>query len=59
MVKRKAYKDLYQCLSMKEVDGIYRMTRICERKIIYFNQVKCIKDEMEHLLVKEDEIIHR
>ena len=24
-----------------------------------FNQVKCIKDEREHLLVKEDEIQHR
>ena len=24
-----------------------------------FNQVKCIKDEREHLLVKEDEIRHR
>jgi hypothetical protein len=38
---------------------IYSMTRVCERKSRDFNQVKCIKDEMGHLFVKEDEIIHR
>ena len=31
------------------------MTRVRERKTRDFNQVKCIKDEREHLLVKEDE----
>ena len=35
------------------------MARVCERKTRDFNQVKCIKDEREHLLVKEDEIRHR
>ena len=35
------------------------MARVRERKIRDFNQVKCIKDEREHLLVKEDEIRHR
>jgi hypothetical protein len=35
------------------------MARVCERKIREFNQVKCIKDETEHLLVKEDEIRHK
>jgi hypothetical protein len=33
---------------MKE-RGIYRMARVHERKTRGFNQVKCIKDEMEHL----------
>ena len=45
---------------MKEGEkDIYRMARVHERKTRDFNQVKCIKDEREHLLVKEDEIRHR
>ena len=55
----RAYEDLYQHLSTKEGDDIYRMTRVRERKTRDFNQVKCIKDEREHLLVKGDEIRHR
>ena len=35
------------------------MARARDRKIRDFNQVKCIKDEREQLLVKEDEIRHR
>ena len=35
------------------------MARVRERKTRDFNQVKCIKDERDHLLVKEDEIRHR
>ena len=38
---------------------IYRMARARDRKTRDFNQVKCIKDEMKQLLVKEDEIRHR
>ena len=54
------YEDLYQHLSTKEGEkDIYRMARVRERKTRGFNQVKCIKDEREHLLVKEDEIRHR
>ena len=34
------------------------MVRVRERKTRDFNQIKCIKDEKEHLLVKEDEIRH-
>ena len=46
-------------MSTKEGEkDIYRMDRVRERKTRDFNQVKCIKDEMEHLLVKEDEIRH-
>ena len=35
------------------------MARAHDRKTSDFNQVKCIKDEREQLLVKEDEIRHR
>ena len=57
MANGRAYEDLYQHLSTKEGENnIYRMARVCERKTRDFNQVKCIKDEREHLLVKEDEI---
>ena len=35
------------------------MAMVRERKTRDFNQVKCIKDEREHLLVKEDKIQHR
>ena len=57
--KGRAYEDLYQHLSMKEGEDIYRMARVRERKTRDFNQVKCIKDEREHLLVKGDVIRHR
>ena len=53
----RAYEDLYRCLSTKEGEkDIYRMARARDRKTRDFNQVKCIKDEREQLLVKEDEI---
>ena len=55
-----AYEDLYRRLSTKEGENdIYRMARARDRKTRDFNQVKCIKDEREQLLVKEDEIRHR
>ena len=56
MANGRAYEDLYQHLSTKEEENIYRMARVRERKTRDFNQVKCIKDERGHLLVKEDEI---
>ena len=60
VAKGRAYEDLYQHLSTKEGEkDIYRMTRVRERKTRDFNQVKWIKDEREHLLVKEVEIQHR
>jgi hypothetical protein len=34
----------------------YRMTSISKRKTRDLKQVQCIKDETEHLLVKEDRI---
>ena len=57
MAKGRAYEDLYQHLRTKEEEkNIYKMARVRERKTRDFNQVKCIKDKREHLLVKEDEI---
>ena len=35
------------------------MVKARDRKAKDFNQVKCIKDDREQLLVKEDEIRHR
>ena len=53
----KASDDLYQRLGMKEGEkDIYRMARICEQKIRDTNQIKCIKDGTDWLLVKDDEI---
>ena len=58
--KGRAYEDLYRCLSTMEGEKeIYRMARARDRKTSDFNPVKCIKDEREQLLVKEDEIRHR
>ena len=58
--KGRAYADLYQRLSTKEGEkDICRMARARDRKTRDFNKVKCIKDEREQLLVKEDEIRHR
>ena len=58
--KGQAYEDLYRCLSTKKGEkDIYRMARAHDRKTRNFNQVKCIKNEREQLLVKEDEIRHR
>jgi hypothetical protein len=55
-----AYDDLYQRLDSKEGEkDIYRMAKIRERKTRDVNQVKCIKDEANHLLVKNEEIKSR
>jgi hypothetical protein len=60
VAKERAYEDLYRCLSTKEEEkDICRMAKVRERKIRDFNQVKCIKDETEHLLMKENETRHR
>jgi hypothetical protein len=55
VAKGRVYKNLYQCLSMKEEGkDTYRISRIYERKTCDFNQVKYINDETEQHLVKED-----
>jgi hypothetical protein len=55
-----AYTELYQKLDTKEDENdVYKMTKLRERKTRDFNQVKCIKDEADRLLVKHDEIKNR
>ncbi|KAK1613062.1 hypothetical protein QYE76_036735 [Lolium multiflorum] len=55
-----AYEDLYQWLGTKEGEkDIYRMAKIRERKTRDVDQVKCIKDGADQLLVKDKEIKHR
>jgi hypothetical protein len=54
--KDRVYEDLYQCLSTK---NIYRITRVREKKTRNFNHVKCIKYEIVHFSVKEDQIRHK
>ena len=58
--KGRAYDDLYRRLSTKEGEkDVYKMGRIRERKTRDLNQVKCIKDEMDQLLVKGQDIKQR
>jgi hypothetical protein len=54
------YDGLYQRLGMKEREkDIYRMTKSRERKTRDIIQVKCIKDETERLLTKDEDIKNR
>jgi hypothetical protein len=55
--KGRAYDDIYRRLSTKEGEkDVYKMARIQKRKTRDLNQVKCIKNEMEQLLVKGQDI---
>ena len=55
--KGQAYDDLYQQLSTKEGEkDIYKMAKSRERKTRDVNQIKCIKDGTDRVLVKDDEI---
>jgi Reverse transcriptase (RNA-dependent DNA polymerase) len=52
-----AYAELYQKLDTKDGENdVYKMTKLRERKTKDFNQVKCIKDEADRLLLKDYEI---
>jgi hypothetical protein len=54
------YTELYRKLDTKEGENdIYNMTKLRERKTRDFNQVKCIKDETDRLLIKDEEIKNR
>ena len=56
----RAYDDLYRRLSTKEGEkDVYKIARIRESKTRDLNQVKCIKDEMDQLLVKGQDIKQR
>jgi hypothetical protein len=51
------YDGLYQRLGTKEGEkDVYRMAKSRERKTRDIIQVKCIKDEMERLLIKDEDI---
>jgi hypothetical protein len=54
------YDGLYQRLGTKEGEkDIYRMAKSRERKTRDIIQVKCIKDETERLLTKDEDIKNR
>jgi hypothetical protein len=56
-VRGQAYMELYRKLDKKEDENVvYKMAKLRERKTKDFNQVKYIKDEVDRLLVKDDEI---
>jgi hypothetical protein len=56
----KPYTELYQKLDTKEgKNDVYKMAKLRERKTRDFHQVKCIKDETDRLLVKDEEIKKR
>jgi hypothetical protein len=60
VAKGQAYDDLYQRLGTKEGEkDIFRLVRIRERKTRDINQIKCIKDGTDQLLVRDDEIKDR
>jgi hypothetical protein len=59
-VRGQAYTELYRILDTKEGENdVYKMTKLRERKTRDFNQIKCIKDEVDRLLVKDEEIKNR
>jgi hypothetical protein len=58
--KGRAYDDIYRTLRKKEGENdVYKMARIRETKTRDLNQVKCVKDEMDQLLVKGQDIKQR
>jgi hypothetical protein len=55
-----AYTELYRKLDTKEGENdVYKMAKLQERNTRDFNQVKCIKDKADRLLVKDEEIKNR
>jgi hypothetical protein len=60
VAKGQAFDNLYQRLGTKEGEkDIYRIARARERKTRDINQIKCIKDGTDRLLVKDEEIKDR
>jgi hypothetical protein len=56
----RVYENLCHCFGTKKIEkDIYRMAIVNERNKRDHDQVKCIKYEIEHLLVKENEIGHK
>jgi hypothetical protein len=58
--RSRMYDGLYQRLGTKEGEkDIYRMAKSRERKTRDIIQAKCIKDETERLLIKDEDIKNR
>jgi hypothetical protein len=54
------YTELYQKLDTKDdKNDVYKMSKFWVRKTRDFNQIKCIKDEADRFLTKDDEIKNR
>jgi hypothetical protein len=54
------YTELYWKLDTKEGENdVYKMAKLRERKTRDFHQVKCIKNEADRLLMKDEEIKNR
>jgi hypothetical protein len=55
-----AYTELYRKLDTKDdQNDVYKMVKLRERNTRDFYQIKCIKDEADRLLVKNEEIKNR
>ena len=55
--RAKVYKEVYEKLDTKEVKkDIYRIARIKERKTRDLCTVRCVKDEDQKVLVRDEEI---
>ena len=58
--RSKAYENLYKRLDTKDGErDIYKLAKARERKIRDLNQMKCIKDENQNVLVNEGVIKER
>jgi len=58
--RAKVHKEVYEKLDTKEVEkDIYRIARIRERKTRDLYTVRCVKDENQKVLVRDEEIKER
>ena len=56
----KVYKEVYEKLDTKEVEkNIFRIARIRERKTRNLCTDRCVKDEDQKVLVRDEEIKER
>jgi hypothetical protein len=59
-VMGQTYAELYRKLDMKDGENdVYKMAKLWERNTRDFNQIKCIKDEVDRFLMNDDEIKNR
>jgi hypothetical protein len=54
--QNQAYAKLYRKLDTKESENDVYMTKVRDRKTRNFNQIKCIRNESDRFLVKDEEI---